>query len=76
MEGGGHLFNSSLPGWGGGHGVRPPSYDFFRNLPIKFDVSPHVVHPPSKNEAPLSEKQPPQLKREAPFHEMIPRKSK
>ena len=35
---------------------------------IKTDA-PHGAHPPPKNEAPL-------LKPEAPFHEMIPRKSK
>ena len=38
---------------------------------------PHGVHPPLKNEAPPpSEKQPLHpLKCEAPFHEVIPRKS-
>ena len=36
-----------------------------------------MEHPPLKNEGyPLSEEQPPpQLKHEAPFHEMIPREN-
>ena len=56
----------------------PTSYDFFRTSPrIKSDA-PHGAHAPLKNEPPpQSEKQTPlpPLKREAPFHEMIPRKS-
>ena len=57
----------------------PTSYDFFRTPPppIKSDA-PHGAHPLLKNEPPpQSEKQTPHppLKREAPFHKMIPRKS-
>ena len=36
---------------------------------------PIVEHPPLKNEGLPSEKQTPPLKREVPFHEMIPRKN-
>ena len=46
------------------------------NPHIKTDA-PHGAENPPKNEAPRSKKQPPlpPLKREAPFCEMIPRKS-
>ena len=65
----------------GGHGgaPHPPSYVFFfENRPIKTDAPPNGVHPPLKNEAPdlkNTSPPPPPLKRKAPFHEMIPRKS-
>ena len=59
----------------------PSSYNFFLKLPsIKTDY-PHEGAPPLKNEAPhLKNNTPPPppsppLKHEAPFHEMIPRKS-
>ena len=66
-------------GWGY-EGDGPPSYDFYRTSPLPSKVMPpHGAHLPLKNEAPppQSEKQAPlpPLKREAPFHEMIPRKS-
>ena len=44
-----------------------PSF-FFEPLPLIKTDAPHGAHPPLKNEAPP-------LKPEAPFHEMIPRKS-
>ena len=70
----GRVFHS-----GGAWGVPtlppPPSYNFFWNPPIKTDA-PHGAHSLLKNEAPSpSKKQKPPLKSEAPFHEMIPRKS-
>ena len=43
--------------------------------PIKTDAPPWGVTPHLKMKPPPSEKQTPPLKREAPFHEMIPRKS-
>ena len=53
-----------------------PYYKFFPtpSPPIKTDVPSWGVAP-LKNEARPSEKQTPPLKREALFHEMIPRKS-
>ena len=57
--------------------VPPPILRFFSPPPppIKTDAR-HRVHPPFKNEAPnLKNKHPAPLKRETPFHEMIPRKS-
>ena len=54
-----------------------PYYKFFPTTsppPIKTDVPSWGVAP-LKNEARPSEKQTPPLKREALFHEMIPRKS-
>ena len=66
-------------GWG--HEGDALILQFFSNLPppTKSDA-PHGAHPPLKNEPPpppQSEKQSPllPLKREAPFHKMIPRKS-
>ena len=54
----------------------PPILRFFRNPPpIKIDAPPNGAHPPLKNEAPSEKQPPPPLKREAPFHEMIIRKS-
>ena len=54
----------------------PPSYDFSRKPPIETDTPPIGCTRPLENKSPVSEKQPhPLLKREAPFHEMIPRKS-
>ena len=58
-------------------GCHPPP-TIFRKTSIKTNA-PQLGAPPFplKNEAPLSEKYPPSplLKREAPFHEMIPRKT-
>ena len=52
-----------------------PTIFFNPPPPIKTDAR-HGVHPPFKNEAPhLKNKHPAPLKRETPFHEMIPRKS-
>ena len=55
-------------------GTPPPSNNFFWNPPIKTDAPPWGT-PPLKMKPPSFEKQTPLLKREAPFHEMIPRKS-
>ena len=56
-------------------GGRPPSCNVFRNPPTKTDA-PHGASPPFKNEGPqLKNNPPPLLKRETPFHEIIPRKS-
>ena len=64
--------------WGGGWwGVgRHPILQFFSKTPPSKPMPPmgHTSH--LKLEAPPSEKQPPPpMKSEAPFHEMIPRKS-
>ena len=67
---------AGFPQWGE-HGGHPPILQIFSNLlppPIKTDVPSWGVAP-LKNEARPSEKQTPPLKREALFHEMIPRKS-
>ena len=59
--------------WGG---APPPILQFFFEPPPPHqNRCPHGAHPSLKYEAPPSEKQLPPLKREAPFHEMIPRKS-
>ena len=62
---------------GGTWGGAPPLIQrFFFWNPRPSKPMPHMGHPPPiNNEVPPSEKQPsPPLKREAPFHEMIPRK--
>ena len=61
---------------GGMGGAPRPSYNFLETpSPIKTDAPPWGVTPHLKMKPPPSEKQTPPLKREAPFHEMIPRKS-
>ena len=60
---------------GGSMGGIPPNYDFFLKLPHQNRCSPHGAHPPLKNEAPPYPKDKSPLRREVPFHEMIPRKS-
>ena len=60
---------------GGGHGGHPPNPTlFFENLLSKPMSLPMGCTPHLKMKPP-SEKQTPPLKRKAPFHEMIPRKS-
>ena len=66
----------------GGHGGAPPIQRFFFEKPHQNQCPPMGHQPPPhlKMKPPLSEKQPlpppsPLLKREVPFHEMIPRKS-
>ena len=59
-------------------GTPPPILQFFSNRPppIKTDAPPPMGHTPHLKMKPLPyEKQTPPLKHEAPFHEMIPRKS-
>ena len=54
----------------------PPTYDFFRNPPSK--PMPPMVRTPHLKMSPaphLKNTPPPPLKREATFHEMIPKKS-
>ena len=55
----------------------PPILQFFLKSPHQNQCPPYGAPPPPlKNKAPPpSEKRPPPLKREALFHEMIPRKS-
>ena len=58
----------------------PPSCDFFEPPPPppphqKTMFPHHGASSPRKNEAPLTEKQTPPLKSEAPFQEMISRKN-
>ena len=60
--------------WGERGVLSQPTIFFFETLPIETDA-PYGLPPPLKNESPPSEKQAPSLKREAPFHEMNPRKS-
>ena len=60
-----------------GHGGHPPHLTiFFRKPPHQNRCPPmgHPLHLKIKSPPP-SEKQPPPLKRQVPFHEVIPRKS-
>ena len=56
-------------------GTPSPSYNFFQKPPIRTDAPPmgHTHH--LKMKPPHLKNKPPSLKCEAPFHEMIPRKS-
>ena len=66
----------SKVGGGGASPSSPPSYIFFwPPLPHQNWCSSWGAPSPLKNEAWTSENTPPPLKHEAPFHEMIPRKS-
>ena len=79
-NGGGHFFNSSLQGWEAWGAPPTPSYVFFRKpSPSKPMSLPMGRTPYSKMKSHIwktTPPAPPPLKRNAPFHEMIPRKSK
>ena len=60
-----------FPWWEGAWGAPFPHPTIFPNPPSK----PHMGYPPYLKMKPLHLKNNPPLKREAPFHEMIPRKS-
>ena len=66
------VFHSGEEAWG--VGVPPPILRIFLNPPYQ-NRCPSPPHPHLKMKPPPSEKQPPLLKHETPFHEMIPRKS-
>ena len=67
-----HLLYTGFPIVGEGGAPHPT---FFSNPPPPSKPMPPMGHPSFKNEGPPSEKTIPlPLKREAPFHEMIPRK--
>ena len=65
-----------IPKWVGGHGGASPILQFFSRAPSHSKSMPPMGRTPHlKMKPPQSEKQTPPLKREATFHEMVPRKS-
>ena len=75
-----YINTSGFPIVGGGAWGEPggcsPNLQFFFSKPSPLKLMPPMGCPPHlKMNPPPSEKQAPSLKREAPFHEMNPRKS-